>query len=232
MFSISFVWAESPCCGKAECTGSVATQCPPGTRWSCAPWCSRPGTKPGPAPAPAAPPTTSSWDCHMSHLVESSCDTRLYLCRAGPRRSALTTCWWPIWPCHPPHSQLTSHYMSLLPKASNISWPQPSCYDSGDSVLLWLHTPGDEGKVPIAGEPLLLLCCSHRLAWEPEQFEVAPLCVPQGPGPWWRSRGTCWCCTCRGDYTPWCLWTTTPRHCPPRPHCPRPRGTGSRHSGP
>ena len=32
------------------------------------------------------------------------------------------------------------------------------------SDLVTLHTPGDEGKVPIAGEPLLLLCCSHRLA--------------------------------------------------------------------
>ena len=44
------------------------------------------------------------------------------------------------------------------------------------------HIPGDEGKVPVAGEPLLLLYGSHQLTWEPEQFEVArsALRVPQG----------------------------------------------------
>ena len=51
------------------------------------------------------------------------------------------------------------------------------------SDLVTLHTPGDEGKVPVAGEPLLILCDGHQLAWEPEQFKVAPLRVPQGPGP-------------------------------------------------
>ena len=45
------------------------------------------------------------------------------------------------------------------------------------------HIPGDEGKVPVAGEPLILLYGSHQLTWEPEQFEVArsALRVPQGP---------------------------------------------------
>ncbi len=100
------------------------------------------------------------------------------------------------------------------------------------SDLVTLHTPRDDGKVTDAGEPLLLFCGGHHLAWEPEQFEVALLRVPKGPGRWWRSWGACWCCTCRSDFTSGCLSTTTPHPRPPHPHCPRPRGTGSRHSGP
>ena len=63
----------------------------------------------------------------MSHLVGSSHDTRLSWCHVGHRHSALTPCWWPLWPCHPPYSQLTSHHVSLLPPASQMSKPQPSC---------------------------------------------------------------------------------------------------------
>ena len=40
------------------------------------------------------------------------------------------------------HSQLTSHHVSLLPPASHMSQPQPSCCDSGDCLPIPDHRPG------------------------------------------------------------------------------------------